>query len=60
MDILTLTWINTLAILVILTLNVILGLYGLIIVRQVHREVQENLLTSRTALEGIVKPLQKS
>jgi len=60
MDISTLTWINTLAILVILTLNVILGLYGLIIVRQVHREVQENLLTSRTALEGIVKLLQKS
>jgi hypothetical protein len=60
MDISTLTWIDTLAILMILTLNVILGLYGLIIVRQVHREVQENLLTSRTALEGIVKLLQKS
>jgi hypothetical protein len=44
---------------VMMTVDVILGLYGLVIMRQIHREARETLLISRTTLDAAVKILQK-
>ena len=44
---------------VLTAMSILVALYGLVIVRQVHREVQENLLTTRTTLDAAIRILQK-
>ena len=44
---------------IMMTVDVVLGLYGLMIARQIHREVQETLATTHTALEAAITILQR-
>jgi len=44
---------------IMMTVDVVLGLYGLVIARQIHREAQETLATTRTALDAAITILQK-
>jgi hypothetical protein len=44
---------------VLIVINAVICLYVATIARQIHREVQENLLITKTTLEAAVKILQK-
>jgi hypothetical protein len=43
----------------LVALGILVSLYGLIMTVQVHREVRETLLTSRTTLDAAVAILKK-
>ena len=43
----------------LVALGILVNLYGLIIVRDVHRITNETLLTTRTALDAAIKILQQ-
>jgi hypothetical protein len=43
----------------LIALGILVNLYGLIIVREVHRLTNETLLTTRTALDAAIKVLQQ-
>ena len=43
----------------LVTLGILVNLYGLIIVRDVHRITNETLLTTRTTLDAAIKILQQ-
>ncbi|MBI3302767.1 MAG: hypothetical protein HYZ72_11940 [Deltaproteobacteria bacterium] len=43
----------------LIALAILINLYGLIIVRDVHRITNETLLTTRTALDAAIKILQQ-
>ena len=43
----------------LIALGILVNLYGLIIVREVHRITNETLLTTRTTLDAAIKILQQ-
>jgi len=43
----------------LIALGILVNLYGLIIVREVHRLTNETLLTTRTTLDAAIKVLQQ-
>jgi hypothetical protein len=43
----------------LIALGILVNLYGLIVVREVHRITNETLLTSRTTLDAAIKVLQQ-
>ena len=43
----------------LIALGILVNLYGLVIVRDVHRITNETLLTTRTTLDGAIKLLQQ-
>jgi len=43
----------------LIALGILVNLYGLIVVREVHRITNETLLTSRTTLDAAIKILQQ-
>jgi len=43
----------------LITLGILVNLYGLIIVREVHRLTNETLLTTRTTLDAAIKVLRQ-
>lgn len=43
----------------LIALGILVNLYGLIIVREVHRITNETLLTTRTTLDAAIKVLQQ-
>jgi len=43
----------------LIALGILVNLYGLIIVREVHRVTNETLLTTRTTLDAAIKILQQ-
>jgi hypothetical protein len=49
-----------LSIAVLIVINAVICLYVATIARQIHHEVQENLLATKTAREAAVKILQKT
>lgn len=59
MDITTLTWINTLAILVMLTLDVILTYAGLRIMLRVEQEASKTLAAAQASLDAVAKVLAR-
>ncbi len=44
---------------ILVALAILVSLYGLVMTVQVHREVRETLLTSRTTLDAAVATLKK-
>jgi hypothetical protein len=44
----------------LIVLGILINLYGLIVVRDVHRLTNETLLTARTTLDAAIKILQQS
>jgi hypothetical protein len=57
MDIATLTWISTLAILIMLTLDLILTYAGLRIMLRVEQEASKTLAASQASLDAIARVL---
>jgi hypothetical protein len=43
----------------LIALGILVNLYGLIVVREVHRLTNETLLTTRTTLDAAIKILQQ-
>jgi hypothetical protein len=43
----------------LIALGILVNLYGLIVVRDVHRITNETLLTTRTTLDAAIKILQQ-
>jgi hypothetical protein len=43
----------------LIALGILVNLYGLIVVREVHRITNETLLTTRTPLDAAIKILQQ-
>jgi hypothetical protein len=43
----------------LIALGILVNLYGLIVVREVHRITNETLLTTRTTLDAAIKVLQQ-
>jgi len=43
----------------LIALGILVNLYGLIVVREVHRITNETLLTTRTTLDAAIKTLQQ-
>jgi hypothetical protein len=49
---------DSLSLALLVTINILVALYGLVITRQVHREVAENVLLARTTLDAAIAILR--
>jgi hypothetical protein len=50
---------DSLSLALLVTINILVALYGLVITRQVHREVAENVLLARATLDAAVTVLRR-